>query len=190
MSAFNARPEPVVGHAAGSVRARLPKAGSSKTGRSSVAVNLFVWAGCALLAGSAVIHFYLWNSHGYSHIPTIGPLFLAQAIVGAVVALLTAATRRLLLVVVAAGLLVSSIGGLLVSIWWGLFGWQETASAPYVGLALWVEALGAASLGTAALVLGLPWLASQRGARRHGAAGASRPTSTRPTGRGLSSPGA
>jgi hypothetical protein len=125
-------------------------------------VDALVVAGSGLLAYSAAIHFYLWHSQGYQNIPTIGPLFLAQAIVGFVLAVTTAVFRKLPLVAAAAGMSVSSIGALLISIWWGLFGWQDSFSAPYVGLVLWVEGFSAVLLGTATLMLGLPWLAHRR----------------------------
>jgi len=118
-----------------------------------------IWAGSALLAVSAVVHFHLWGSEGYRHIPTIGPLFLAQAIVGVVLSVAAAVFRKLVLVAGAAGLAISSIAALLISVWWGLFGWQESSSAPYVGLVLWVEALAAVFLGAAFVLMGLPWLA-------------------------------
>ena len=137
----------------------------SSAGASHLAVNLLVWAGSLLLACSAVLHFHLWDSEGYRNIPTIGPLFLAQAIVGVVLALATAILRKLVLVIASAGLAVSSIGGLLIAVWWGLFGWQESFAAPYVGLALWIEAGAAILLGAACLVLGLPWLAAVRSTR-------------------------
>ena len=105
----------------------------SSAGASHLAVNLLIWAGSLLLAGSAVLHFHLWDSEGYRNIPTIGPLFLTQAIVGVVLALATAVLRKLVLVIASAGLAVSSIGGLLIAVWWGLFGWQESFAAPYVG---------------------------------------------------------
>lgn len=125
---------------------------------AQVAVNILVWVGSALLAASAVIHFHLWLSEGYRHIPTIGPLFMAQAIVGVLLALATAIFRKLVLVAGAAGLSVSSIGALLISAWWGLFGWQESFGAPYVGLAIWVEALAAVLLGSACGLMLWPWL--------------------------------
>ena len=74
----------------------------------------------------------------------------------------TAIFRTLPLVVAAAGMSVSSIGALLISIWWGLFGWQDSFSAPYVGLVLWVEAFAALFLGLAAVMLAIPWLAHLR----------------------------
>jgi hypothetical protein len=129
---------------------------------SRVVTNLLIWGGSILLAVSAVVHFHLWDSEGYRNIPTIGPLFLLQAIVGFVLAIATAIFRKLALVAASAVLAVSSIGGLLISIWWGLFGWQESFSAPYVGVALWVEGAAAVLLGAASVLLGFPWLAKMR----------------------------
>jgi hypothetical protein len=140
-------------------------AGPSLTRQQRLAVNVLAVAGSALLVYSAVIHFHLWDSEGYRHIPTIGPLFLAQAIVGVVLGLATGIRRTLLLVVAAAGLSVSSVGALLISTWWGLFGWQESFGAPYVGQALWVEGIASLLLGTAALLLALPWLSRLRSRR-------------------------
>ncbi len=129
-----------------------------KTTTGRLGLNLLIWAGAALLAASAVLHFQLWDSEGYRHIPTIGPLFLAQAIVGVVLAIATAIFRRLILVAASAGLAISSIGGLLIAIWFGLFGWQETASAPYVGMAFTIEAIAAALLGGATVLMAWSWL--------------------------------
>lgn len=126
------------------------------TGR--LGLNLLIWAGAALLAASAVLHFQLWDSEGYRHIATIGPLFLAQAIVGVVLAIATAIFRRLILVAASAGLAISSIGGLLIAIWFGLFGWQETAAAPYVGMAFTIEAIAAVLLGGATVLMAWSWL--------------------------------
>ena len=57
-----------------------------------------------------------------------------------------------------AGLAISSIGGLLIAIWFGLFGWQETDSAPYVGIAFTIEAIAAALLGGATVLMAWSWL--------------------------------
>lgn len=138
--------------------------------------NLLIWVGSALLAVSAIVHFHLWYSEGYRHIPTIGPLFLAQSIVGFLLAIATAVWRRLLLVAGAAGLAISSIGALLISIWWGLFGWQESSGAPYVGLVFTVEALAAATLCTAFAVMGWPWV-TRAGANRRSTPGPGQPSS-------------
>jgi peptidoglycan/LPS O-acetylase OafA/YrhL len=122
----------------------------------NIPTTVVVWAGSVLLAWSAVIHYHLWLSEGYRNIPTIGPLFLAQAIVAAASALLTAVTRRFVPALASAGLLVASIAALLVSSWWGLFGWQESLGAPYVGLALAVEGAGAVLLAASCLAMALP----------------------------------
>jgi hypothetical protein len=133
------------------------------TGR--LGLNLLIWAGSALLAASGLLHFHLWDSEGYRHIPTIGPLFLAQAIVGALLAIATAVFRKVILVAAAAGAAISSIGALLISIWWGLFGWQESSSAPYVGMAFAIEASAAVLLSAAFVVRAWPWLSLTRSTR-------------------------
>jgi len=139
-----------------------------KSTASRVGLNLLVWAGSAMLAASGLVHFHLWFSEGYRHIPTIGPLFLTQAIVGVALAIATAIFRRLILVAAGAGLAISSIGALLISIWWGLFNWQETSSAPYVGIAFAVESAAAVFLGVSTLLLAWPWVARIRSGRPAG----------------------
>jgi hypothetical protein len=101
--------------------------------------------GSALLAVSAEIHLQLWST-GYRTIPTIGPLFLVQGLAGALFAVLLVLLRRLLVVVAAAGFMIATIGGLLLSIYFGLFGFRETMAAPYAGLSLVVEVSGAVVL--------------------------------------------
>jgi hypothetical protein len=157
---------------------------SAATGRPSPAypvpglvVDLLIWVGSLFVLGSAVIHFHLWDSLGYRHIPTIGPLFLLQSIVGAVLAIMTGAARKFLLVLVETGFVFSTAGGLIISINWGLFGWQDTLAAPYAGLALAVEFTAGALLLTASALMGLAWLAErkERPGPRKGAAGAQLP---------------
>jgi hypothetical protein len=138
-------------------------------GGQRLAINVLAVVGSGLLAYSAVIHFHLWDSDGYRNIPTIGPLFLMQAIVGFVLSVATAIFRKLLLLVAATGFAISSIGGLLISIWWGLFGWQESFSAPNVVLALSVEASASVLLGIASLLLAIPWLSRLRSRSSRGA---------------------
>ena len=109
-------------------------------------------AGSLLVVGSAAVHYYLWASQGYRHIPTIGPLFLAQVVSGFVLAGVILVTRRLFAALAGAVFLVSTIGGLVISVEFGLFGFQDSFSAPFGTLSLVVEAVGAAVLlGAAAL---------------------------------------
>jgi hypothetical protein len=92
---------------------------------------------------------------GYRTIPTIGPLFLLQGIAGVLLAVVLLLWRRLLVVVAAAGFMVATIGGLLVSVNFGLFGFMDTFAAPYAGLSVVLEAAGAVVLGVVGTVLAL-----------------------------------
>jgi hypothetical protein len=119
----------------------------------TVAIALVV-VGAVVMAGSAVIHLHLWaEKGGYRQIPTIGDLFLAQGISGVVGAVVMPLTRRLVVIVAGAAWMAASIGGLWVSVSRGLFGFNETMSAPYAGLALGLEIAGLVTLATAALVV-------------------------------------
>lgn len=105
-------------------------------------------AGAALLVWSAAIHLHLWTV-GYRHIPTIGPLFLFQGIGGVVLAAVVAGTRRVLPALAAMAFFGSSIGGLLISAWVGLFGFRDGLDAPFAQMSLVVEAVGIAVLAAA-----------------------------------------
>ena len=59
-----------------------------------VAATVTFVAGGLLLVWSAYIHFHLWQSDDYRHIPTIGPLFLLQSFAGLVLGLLVIAVHR------------------------------------------------------------------------------------------------
>jgi hypothetical protein len=124
--------------------------------------------------GSSVIHFHLWDSFAYRHLPTIGPLFLMQAIVGTVLAIVTSVARKLLLVLAEAGFAFSTAGGLIISINFGLFGWKDTLSAPYAGLALAVEFTAGTLLLVASALMGKSWL-DERKRRSATSSGAAQP---------------
>ncbi len=126
----------------------------SKTGDPpTIALRL---AGAGLVGTMGGIHLYLWLI-GYSGIATIGPLFMAN-FVGAVVlglALLTVPARFLvwvaaMAVVFAAG----TLGGLLVSITVGLFGFQDSLQAPLAVASVWVESI---TVVTLAALAGIRW---------------------------------
>ena len=112
--------------------------------KAVVTVGLVV--GAALALATAAIHLDLWAT-GYRNIPTIGPLFLFQGIMAALLAAALLGWRRLITVVVAAGFLVATIGGLLLSVYVGLFGFMDSLAAPYAGASLVVEGAGAVVLG-------------------------------------------
>jgi predicted lipoprotein with Yx(FWY)xxD motif len=85
---------------------------------------LFGIAGAALLVAAGAIHLDLYLT-GYRTIPTIGPLFLFQVIVAFVLAAAILVTGNWLVAAVGAGFAVSTLGGYLLSLWVGLFGFTE-----------------------------------------------------------------
>jgi vacuolar-type H+-ATPase subunit I/STV1 len=113
-------------------------------------VSALCWVGSLLLIVSALIHLHLWST-GYRHIPTIGPLFVAQGVVGLVVAAAVAVSRHTLVAVGGALFAASTIGGLVLSVDVGLFGFKDSFSAPYATLSLVVESAAVIVLSAAAL---------------------------------------
>jgi predicted lipoprotein with Yx(FWY)xxD motif len=81
-------------------------------------------AGAALLVASGAIHLDLYLT-GYRTIPTIGPLFLLQVIAAFVLAAAILVTGNWLAAAAGAGFAVSTLGGYLLSLWVGLFGFTE-----------------------------------------------------------------
>jgi len=81
-------------------------------------------AGAALLVASGAIHLDLYLT-GYRTIPTIGPLFLLQVIAAFALAAAILVTGSLLAEAAGAGFALSVLGGYLVSLWIGLFGFTE-----------------------------------------------------------------
>jgi hypothetical protein len=118
-----------------------------------VAVTLLIVVGAVLAVYSGAVHIKLWND-GYGTIPTIGPLFLFQGIVGVLLGLVLVASRRLVVVVATAGFMVATIGGLLISVHIGLFGFVDTFAAPYASLSLAAESAGALVLVVAGVLVG------------------------------------
>lgn len=123
--------------------------------------------GAALLVTMGAIHLKLWFD-GYRSVPWIGPLFLVNAVLGALAALavLLTPTRWFGWISLLAGLLMlGTLGGLLLSLTVGLFGFYESMSAPLVVPTIAVESAGAVVLvGYAIAAL----LGARRGADRAG----------------------
>jgi hypothetical protein len=115
---------------------------------SPVRRALFI-LGAAAVALSAAVHLHLWLD-GYSAISTIGPLFLLQAISGLVLATAILVLQRPLLAVLGAGFLLATLIGFLLSVYHGLFGFQDTWSASFATTAFAVEAGGVCLLLAAA----------------------------------------
>lgn len=113
---------------------------------STLAVRV---VGAGLLLAMGAIHLRLW-ADGYRVIAWIGPLFLADAVLGllAALALLLAPPRRLPWVGLLAALLqIGTLGGLVLALTVGLLGFSESLSAPLVVPAIGVEAAGFLLLG-------------------------------------------
>jgi predicted lipoprotein with Yx(FWY)xxD motif len=81
-------------------------------------------AGSGLLIASGSIHLDLYVT-GYRTIPTIGWLFLLQVITAFVLGLAALALRSRLVAAAAAGFSLAVLGGYLLSVWIGLFGFKE-----------------------------------------------------------------
>ena len=118
--------------------------------------------GGGLLIATAAMHLDLYLT-GFRTIPTIGPLFLFQVIVGFALALailaapFTPLTRRpgidAGIAVASAGFAIATLGGYLLTVWVGLFGFHEIRStAGTVAGILEIAAFGVL-LGLAVLVL-------------------------------------
>jgi hypothetical protein len=106
-------------------------------------VLVLVAAGAVTIVVSAVVHLYLWGSHlDYRSAPTVGPLFLIQAIVGCILGPTMLLSRRVFATAAGAIYMAMSIGGLYLSMHGGLFGYQETLDGPFVKLMLVVEVIG------------------------------------------------
>lgn len=95
--------------------------------------GLLVWVGA--------IHLHLW-SDGYMHIPTVGQLFLADAIGGFALAPLLILWPRPLAGVASAGFMASTLAGLVISINFGLFGFKESSGASFVTESIILESVG------------------------------------------------
>ena len=80
--------------------------------------------GAALLAVTAAIHLDLYLT-GFNTIPTIGNLFLFQVIAAFLLAVIVAATGNRLAAAAGAGFMIATLGGYLLTVWVGLFGFKE-----------------------------------------------------------------
>ncbi len=114
--------------------------------------TLVAVVGAVLLACSSAIHLHLW-SDGYRSIPTIGPLFLVQGIVGIALAVGVVVLRRPCALAVGALFALGTMGGLLLSVNVGLFGFRDSLRAPWAVESLVLEAAAAGALAVAAAMV-------------------------------------
>jgi hypothetical protein len=110
--------------------------------------TLAILAGAALVASTAAIHLHLWLA-GYRHVPRIGPLFIAQAITGFLLAPLLAVGRHIVVVLGAALYMAASATGLLLSANVGFLGIHDGLGVPWATTSLVIELIGATLLAVA-----------------------------------------
>jgi hypothetical protein len=127
-------------------RVWLGPAGLGRPYRISATVAFVV--GGLLIVWSGYIHFHLWQKVGYRHIPTIGPLFILQSVVGLAMGILVIGVRRIWAAVLGAGFALSTLIGFLITVEHGLFGFRDQWSAPFGDQAFAIEV-------TTILVLGI-----------------------------------
>jgi predicted lipoprotein with Yx(FWY)xxD motif len=121
---------------------------NSRSGGRDLLVLRVVGAG--LLVATAAIHLDLYLT-GYKTIPTIGWLFLLQVIAGFVLAAAVLATSSWLASGAAAGFAVSTLGGYLLSVWVGLFGFREVSTTAGIAAGV-IEVAAFAALAAAAIL--------------------------------------
>jgi len=107
-------------------------------------------AGAALLIASGSIHLDLYLT-GYRSIPTIGWLFLLQIIAAYALAVAILVTRHWLAAAGGAGFAISTLGGYLLSLKVGLFGFTEVRTTAGIVAAI-VDIAAFAVLATAVVI--------------------------------------
>jgi predicted lipoprotein with Yx(FWY)xxD motif len=106
-------------------------------------------AGGGLLIAAAAIHFDLYLT-GFNNIPTIGWLFLFQVITGFVLGIAVLVYGSRLAAAAGALFALATLGGYLLSLWVGLFGFKETRTTAGIVAGV-IEIAAAAALGMLAL---------------------------------------
>ena len=125
----------------------------SHVGTSANRRSWFGIAGAALLIASGAIHLDLYLT-GYRTIPTIGWLFLLQVIAAFGLAAAIPLTGNWLAAAAGAGFAVSTLGGYLLSLRFGLFGFTEVRTT--AGIVAGVIDVAAFAVLAVAAAPGLP----------------------------------
>lgn len=115
--------------------------------RSGLIANLVLMAAAGTLAVSAAVHLELWST-GYRQLPTIGPLFLFQAVTGFILSAVLILTRRVWAAVLSSVFVCATIGGFLMAVYVGLFNFRDSWSAPFAGMAFAYEIASVVLLAT------------------------------------------
>jgi predicted lipoprotein with Yx(FWY)xxD motif len=105
--------------------------------------------GGGLLIATAAIHLDLYLT-GFRNIPTIGWLFLLQVIAGFALGIAVLVSGSRLVAAAGAGFALATLGGYLLSLWFGLFGFKEVRTTTGIVAGV-IEIVAAAALGMLAL---------------------------------------
>jgi predicted lipoprotein with Yx(FWY)xxD motif len=105
-------------------------------------------AGGGLLAATGAIHLDLYLT-GYRSIPTLGWLFLLQVITAFALAAAVLATGSRMVAAAGAGFALATLGGYLLSVWVGLFGFTEIRTSAGIAAGV-IEVAGFAALAALA----------------------------------------
>lgn len=117
------------------------EAGSARSTVRSRGYRALMFVGGGLVAATGLIHLHLWAGT-YSSIPTIGNMFLAQSVAGILLGLGIIVLRKPILAIAGAGFLAASLGGLVLALQGGVFGYEESIQGPFVKLVLIIETVG------------------------------------------------
>ena len=125
-------------------------------------------AGAGLLFATGAIHLDLYLT-GYRSIPTIGWLFLLQVIAAFGLGVVVLATGNWLAAAAGAGFALSTLGGYLLSLWIGLFGFKEVRTTAGIVAGV-IEVAAFAALAALAALAGLAAAPGSRGRSAPGGA--------------------
>jgi hypothetical protein len=124
-------------------------------------VRAATWAASGFMVASGVIHLHLYAA-AYHVIPTIGPLFVVQGISAVVFALGAAILRRPWSALIGAGTMLATLAGFLISVNFGLFGFQDSFGGTNQVSSFVVELLAAALFLFAGGIAALDWRGEPR----------------------------
>ena len=127
-------------HWAGSSLSVTGPVGAKGRPGANLAATRAVAAGLVVATGA--IHLYLYRD-GFSAVPTIGRLFVANFVAGVVLGLAVLLRGRVAWSLLGAGFCLATLAGFGISVHWGLFGYQETLSGAWQERAAVVEIAGA-----------------------------------------------
>ena len=125
---------------------REPRSARAVTGWPRLALRV---AGAGLLFAAGGIHLDLYLT-GFRNLPTIGWLFLFQVIAAFALALAVLITGSRLAAAAGALFALATLGGYLLSLWVGLFGFKEVRTTAGIVAGV-IEVAAAAALGLLAL---------------------------------------